>query len=74
MALFLLATFGFILNSLFNKTFPFLIFFWIGMMISATLVIFFSPRMPVLTAKGKAARQTWLSFKKLSSKNRNHQF
>lgn len=63
MVLFFASTFGFILNALFNKTFPFLIFFWVGMMISATLIIYFSPKMPALTVKGKAARQSWLSFR-----------
>lgn len=68
MALFFLSTFGFILNTLFNHTFPFLIFFWIGMMISATFIIYFSPRMPVLTPKGRAARQAWLSFRNYLTK------
>ncbi len=68
MILFSLSTIGFILNTLFNKTFPFLIFFWIGMMVSSALIIFFSSRMPVLSPKGKAARQAWLSFKNYLSK------
>ena len=63
MSLFFLSIFGFIINALFNKTFPFLIFFWVGMMISATLIIYFSPKMPVLTLKGKAARQSWFNFR-----------
>lgn len=49
MLLFFISSLGFILNTMFNKTFPFLIFFWVGMMASSTLIIYFSPKMPVLT-------------------------
>ncbi len=64
MILFLVSLIGFILNSFLNKNFPFMIFFWVGMMIAATLILYFAPKMPILTEKGRQARQSWLQFKK----------
>ncbi|MDO8513593.1 MAG: DUF2207 domain-containing protein [bacterium] len=61
--LFFAGSLGFILNIIFNRTFPFLIFFWIGMMASATLILYFAPKMPILTPKGKSARLAWLRFR-----------
>lgn len=46
---------------------PFLVFFWIGMMLSALIVTFSVSRIPIRTPLGQEALSNWLAFKKYLS-------
>lgn len=63
-AFFLLALGGFALNLIYFSSPTYIVFFWIGMMVSALVVAFMAGNMPIRTAIGQEVLSNWLAFRK----------
>ncbi len=55
---------GFALNTAFNQKAPFLLLFWAGMLVAASMIIYLSRQMPILTPKGGQERRQWIGFRR----------
>lgn len=64
---FLVATGGFTLSMIKFTDPPYIVFFWVGMMISALIIIYVAGKFPIRTAIGQEVLSNWLAFKKFLS-------
>jgi len=65
--LFFFALICFFLSFKYFPTLQYVSFFWIGMMVSAIIVIIIGSKMPIRTVLGRQALSNWLAFKKYLS-------
>lgn len=54
---------GFVVSLKFFSDSPYIIFFWVGMMISSVVIIIMASMIPIRTAIGQEALSNWLSFR-----------
>lgn len=62
-SLFFLSFVGFMLGAIFSADPKYGLFFWVGGMIAASVIIRLSPFMPARTARGNEELQEWLEFR-----------
>lgn len=64
---FLIALAGFVLSLMLFTDPPYIVFFWIGMMISALIISFTAGNMPLRTSIGQEVMSNWMAFRKFLS-------
>lgn len=65
---------GFALSLMIFHTPPFIIFFWIGMIVSTLIVVFMAKKIPIRTLLGQEALSNWLAFRRFLSDKKKMDF